>query len=338
MPYEKPWTSFEEQLEILKKRGLSITDESKALGALKRIGYYRLSGYWYPFKKRSDSCCDLMNPINIKVQQQKLKKEKVEKIVLDAFLKGATFENAVKLYVFDKKLRLLVLDAVERIEIALRTDISHTLGELDRFAYLEANHLSNDFTQKIDNKTGVSSHMTWVQSHAKLINRSKDEFMKSYKTKYGLPVPIWIACEVWDFGTLSKLFSGLKPEHQIKIARKYGISDGAVFGSWLKSLNYLRNVCAYHSRLWNRNIVDQPKKPPEGDAPLFECAWQNGHTQARVFLLLYITQFLLTKINPSSSWWTRLVALIDKDFPNLDKLNIDLKSMGEIEGWRDWRW
>lgn len=338
MPYEKPWTSFEEQLEILKERGLSITDESKALEALKRIGYYRLSGYLYPFKKRSDECCVLTNPVNIKVQQKKSQKEKVERIVLDEFLSGATFENAVKLYVFDKKLRLLVLDAVERIEVALRVDVAHTLGELGRFSYLEAEHLSNDFTQKIDNKTGVSSHIAWVQSHARLINRSKDEFMKSYKKKYGLPVTIWIACEVWDFGTLSRLFSGLKPEHQIHIAQKYGISNGAVFASWLKSLNYLRNVCAHHSRLWNRNIVDQPKKPTEGDAPLFEAAWKDSHRQARVFLLLYITQFLLMKIHPESSWWRRLITLIDEDFPDLSELNIDLKSMGEIEGWNDWKW
>lgn len=338
MPYEKPWTSFEEQLELLKERGLSITDESKALEGLKRIGYYRLSGYWYPFKKRSNECCVLTDPVNIKVQQQKSQREKVEKIVLDEFLNGATFENAVKLYVFDKKLRLLVLDAIERIEVALRVDVSHTLGKLGRFSYLEAEHLSNDFTQKIDNKTGVSSHITWVQNHAKLINRSKDEFMKSCKKKYGLPVPIWIACEVWDFGTLSKLFSGLKPEHQIKIANKYGISNGAIFASWLKSLNYLRNICAHHSRLWNRNMVDQPKKPTEGDVPLFEAAWQDPHTQARVFLLLYITQSLLTKINPRSSWWQRLMTLINEDFPDLSELDIGLKSMGEIEGWSDWKW
>ncbi len=57
MPYSKPWISHQEQLDRLKQRGLAVTDDKKALSYLKRIGYYRLSGYWYPFRERSELCC-----------------------------------------------------------------------------------------------------------------------------------------------------------------------------------------------------------------------------------------------------------------------------------------
>ena len=99
--------------------------------------------------------------------------------------------------------------------------------------------------------------------------REEVTFIDHHKKKYGLPLPIWIASEVWDFGTLSHLFGGMREKEQDAIAERYGICNGCVFASWLRSLNYLRNVCAYHSRLWNRNMTDQPRKPANDEAILF---------------------------------------------------------------------
>ena len=104
--YEKPWLSYREQLDKLKNRGLAVTDESKALEYLERIGYYRLSGYWHPFRERSELFC----PVGAGIP--KGKKTKPTSTVLDGFKPGASFEAAVRLYVFDKKLRLLALDAL----------------------------------------------------------------------------------------------------------------------------------------------------------------------------------------------------------------------------------
>ncbi len=124
--------------------------------------------------------------------------------------------------------------------------------------------------------------------------------------KYGLPLPIWVVCEIWDFGTLSTLFAGMTKADQDEIANKYRISDGQVLASWLRSLNYLRNVCAHHSRLWNRNIVDQPKLPRNGEVSWTDPFIGNSHCLARPFLLLCISKHLLTTINPSSTWGERL--------------------------------
>ena len=132
MNYSKPWQSYQQQLNLLKSRGLVVSDEAKALEHLERIGYYRLSGYWYSFRERSEVCCPLEAIVG-----RKYKKGQTDKLVLDAFKQGAAFSHAVDLYVFDKKLRLLVLDALERIEIAIRVDVAYTLGQKDPFAYLK---------------------------------------------------------------------------------------------------------------------------------------------------------------------------------------------------------
>ena len=326
MSYDKPWKSYQEQLELLTQRGLIITDTEKALHYLERIGYYRLSGYLYPFRERSGIYCPLPTSGN-----KKFKKGSTNRLVLDNFKQGAYFQNAVELYVFDKKLRLLVLDALERIEIGLRADISHTLGKKDAFAYLKPELLFEGFASKIDNNTGLTAHHQWLTRHAGLVTRSKEDFIKHHKTKYGLPLPIWVVCEIWDFGTLSTLFAGMTASDQDEVANKYGLSDGRIFASWLRSLNYLRNVCAHHSRLWNRNIVVRPKLPAINEVSWTEHFIGNDHYQTRAYLLLCISKHLLIIINPSSTWWKRLNKLLS-EFPDLNHLELNLKSMGVIEG------
>lgn len=329
--YQKPWLSYQEQLQQLKNRGLAVTDEPKALEYLERIGYFRLSGYWYPFRERSGLFCPVGKGF------PKKKKTKPTNSVTDTFKPGSSFETAVKLYVFDKKLRLLALDALERIEVALRVDIAHTLGKHDPFAYLNPDLLFEGFAKVADSATGLPQHVDWMTKQARQINRSKEDFIKHNKKKYGHPLPIWIACEVWDFNTLSELYDGMHPEDQNEIASKYGIQNGRTLASWLRSLNYLRNVCAHHSRLWNRNIIDQPKKPPESVVPELEKAWKPGNEQvpARPFLLLCISQKILQAINPSSSWWQRFSDLME-EFPKDEKLGLGWGAFGVAREWQNW--
>lgn len=326
MSYPKPWKSYADQLDQLISRGMVVTDRALALDYLERIGYYRLSGYWFAFRERSGPLC-LLNEHSRKPQ-----KVREERIVLDAFRAGTTFQNAVDLYVFDKRLRLLVMDALERIEVALRADVSHTLGQLDRFAYLKPELFHNEFSVKLDKDSGVTRHHEWLGKHAQLIGRSKEEFVRHNRVKYGLPLAIWVACEVWDFGTLSTLFNGLREAEQDAVASQYGVSNGRVFATWLRSLNYLRNVCAHHSRLWNRNIVDQPRLPSSAELAWVTAFETDRHARARCFLLLKITRHLLGVINPRSRWPDRMKAHL-QDFPDLSHLGLNVAGMGAHDGW-----
>jgi abortive infection bacteriophage resistance protein len=327
MAYGKSWLSYEGQLDLLVGRGLQVTDRPKALEYLKRIGYYRLSGYWFPFRERS-------GPLVLLDERGRkpARPNKVETIALDSFKAGATFENAVRLYVFDKQLRLLAMDAMERIEIALRVEISHTLGKLHRFAYLRSDLFHPEFSDELDKDKGVSGHHAWLSTHAQLISRSKEEFVRHNKIRYGLPLAIWVACEVWDFGTMSRLFAGMREQEQDVIAVKYAIRNGRIFASWLRSLNYLRNVCAHHSRLWNRNIVDQPKLPLPAEVAWVTPFENDVHLRARCYLLLYIARHLLQVVNPKSSWSGRMKKHL-QGFPALDHLGLNLADMGAPQGW-----
>jgi abortive infection bacteriophage resistance protein len=328
--YPKPWRSYSDQLDQLIDRGMAVTDRARALDYLERIGYYRLSGYWFAFRERSEPLC-LLDEFG-----RKPKKVREERIALDAFRAGTTFQNAVDLYVFDKQLRLLVMDALERIEVALRVDVSHTLGQLDRFAYLKPELFHDEFSVKLDKDTGVTRHHEWLGKHAQLIGRSREEFVRHNRAKYGLPLAIWVACEVWDFGTLSTLFNGLREAEQDTIACQYGVSNGRVFATWLRSLNYLRNVCAHHSRLWNRNIVDQPKLPSSSEQAWVTPFEADAHARARCFLLLKITRHLLRVVNPRSSWADRMKAHL-RAFPDLSHLGLNLAGLGAHCGWEaDW--
>ena len=331
MAYEKPWSSYDSQLDQLIARGMVVTDRARALDYLERIGYYRLSGYWFAFRERSEACCPL-DPGRF----GKPRKVRVDRLALDVFKPGTCFQHAVDLYVFDKKLRLLALDALERIEIALRVDIAHRLGEQDRFAYLNPDLFFPGFSKTPDKQSGLTRHHEWLAKHAGLIGRSKEDFIRHNREKYGLPLAIWVVCEIWDFGTLSTLFAGMREADQDAIASKYGVANGRLFASWLRSLNYLRNVCAHHSRLWNRNIVDQPKLPTAEELPWTAAFTGNAHRLARPFLLFCIAQHLLDRINPTSSWGCRFQALL-AEFPSQSGLSLEGMGM-PAEDWASELW
>ncbi len=307
-----------------------MDDRAKAMEYLKKIGYYRLSGYWYPFREQTGPFIRLTDDF------KKPKKLKEENLRLDRFLPRASFQNAIDLYVFDKKLRLIALDALERIEVALRVDVSHTLGKEDRFAYLRPDLFHRSFSEEL-NGDGLTNHHRWLGKHAGLITRSKEDFISHNRTRYGMPIPIWVACEVWDFGTMSTLFAGMREKDQDAISKKYGISNGRVFASWLRSLNYLRNVCAHHSRLWNRNIVDQPKLPPDDEASFVKAFKGQERLISRPFLLFCIAQHLMKKINPTSTWQLRVRQLLEDEFPDLGHLDLNLASIGVDKHWKR-RW
>lgn len=329
--YGKPWLSIADQIDRLVSRGMVVDDKAKAADYLERIGYYRLSGYWHEFRERAPFC-----PLD-EATGGKPRRVRIERPVLDDFKVGTRFVDAVTLYIFDKQLRMLILDALERIEIALRVDLSHRMGNKDPFAYLKPELLHDGFARKVQSESGLTQHHEWLTKHAALVKRSRETFMVHNKQKYGLPLPLWVVCEVWDFGCMSTFFSGLKTDDQDDIAHSYGVYDGRVFASWLRGLNYLRNVCAHHGRLWNRNIVEEPKLLPEGAVPALDVFLQVPALRTRPFLLVCICQHLMQAINPTSSWGHRMRQHLEA-FPDLTHVGVSLQGMGVDKEWRQRVW
>lgn len=310
----KPWLSFSDQLEQLRERGLEVENRAAALDYLKRLGYYRLSGYWYPLREidRTTSARE-GRPVR-----------------KDRFVPGSRFEDVVKLYVFDKKLRLLALDALERIEMAVRVDVAHLLGQRDQRAHENPDCLHGNFARrpiKSGPDKGKTVHDLWLAKYNILLHRARKEpFVAHHMTHYG-SLPVWVAIEVLDFGALSKLFSGMAHEDQEAIAAIYSAPTGKAFAQWLRSLNFIRNVSAHHSRLWNINVVEI-STVPEG--------WSKELKPSRPFFYFCLIQQLMRVICPNSSWGDRYKALLAEEFPRLANQQLSLKDMGVVEGWENW--
>jgi abortive infection bacteriophage resistance protein len=305
--YNKPYLTFQQQLELLKARGLEVTDDATALSYLSRIGYYRLSAYWYSQRRTS------------LVQDPSTKKISVHRE--DDFHPGSRFQHALELYVFDKRLRLLVLDAIERIEVAIRVDIAYQLGAQDPFAHTNPALLHGNFTKKLNPATGRTRYQDWLDKYNQVLSRSKEDFVRHYKQKYGLPLPIWVSVELWEFGMLSMFYQGMTVADKTAIAVKYGVPDWQVMETWLRSLNFVRNVAAHHSRLWNKNLVDQPKLPKLGDIAEFDPLVGKPDINSRLYVVLCILIYFMRGICPNSSWPQRLREMLDT-FPNVPKLTV----------------
>lgn len=296
----KPWLTPKSQLTLLKERGLIVSDDKRALHYLQTLGYYRLSGYFYPFRELKDG------------------------IRIDAFIKNSQFDDVLKLYLFDKGLRLLAFDALERIEMAIRTDIAHTLGSRHPNAHEMPEHLDFEFTQRFYDKkySQKSLHQKWLDKYDGLIARSKtQDFIAHHLDKYGR-LPIWVACEILDFGALSHLYGGMKPKDRQKIATKYQ-TDERLLIQWLRSLNFVRNVVAHHGRLWNLNIVERSD---------FNKSFANiGLENHKTFGYFYVMAHLLSVISPKSTWKLRLISHIRDNFPKVGNNAISLDDFGYLD-------
>lgn len=311
----KPWRTFDEQLAVLQERGLAVDNATAALDYLERLGYYRLSGYWYPLRE-----IDLDASF---AQQQAVR--------LDHFVSGCRFEDVVRLYVFDKKLRLLALDALERIEMAVRVNVAHTLGQRNPLAHENPDCLHGNFTKKKITRgpeAGKTKHQLWLSKYQALLHRARKEPFVSHHTQQYGKMPIWAAVELWDFGLLSKLFEGMQHGDQAHIASIYGAPSGQAFAQWLRSLNFIRNVCAHHSRLWNINVVERSAVPPDWPAQLHN---------ARPFFYFCIMQQLLSVICPRSTWGQRFARLLNEEFPQSNSARLSLEDFGVYAGWADVR-
>ena len=303
----KPHKAFPEQLQLLLSRGLVIADEAEALRTLEKLGYYRLAGYFYPLRQTY--------PPGTPGRK-------------DAFFEGASFELIADLYEFDKKLRLLTLDVVERLEVALRVCIAHDLGRLAPDAHRLEAYFDGRFTRK--RRDGRSGFDDWQDKFNERAKRSNDDFVHHHARAYGGEMPIWVAIEIWDFGMLSRFYAGMRFKEKNRLAYKLGRLTAAQLESWLKTLNFVRNVAAHHSRLWNRNVPEVPGIPPAADVPLLAHLHTPEKPAYRLYGALCCAQYLLRSIQPNAAWADQLRALLGT-FPVSDLVAID--GAGFPPGW-----
>lgn len=274
MDYNKPPLTVAEQVIKLRERGLKFDNEAKAQKYLYNISYYRLRAYTYPFQDNSQE----NHP----------------------FVKDVTFEQIIELYVFDRKLRLLIFDAIEKIEIALRTQIIY------HYALKHGSH----WQLKIElcrNQKRFSEHLDSLQ---KEIERCNETFIDHYNSKYSNPTqpPSWMSLEVSSIGLLSKIFQNLQkcPEKKA-ITAHFGLRDVTIIENWMLCFSTLRNICAHHGRVWNRRLTEI-KLPTH---PTHTFLKNTLFRRNKLYATLSCIQYVLKRINTGSTFHERLKELIE---------------------------
>ena len=160
------------------------------------------------------------------------------------------------------------------------------------------------------------------------MDRSSEEFVSRFRGKYTSEVhlPMWMVTEVMSFGQLYTIFKNLQRNEQQYLSQHFGLFP-PVMESWLHCLNFIRNVCAHHSRLWNREIPIRPMLPDERHCPEWHrpVSFRND----RAFAVLTLINYLLARIDPQNDWHYRLVKLL-AEYPEVPK-----RSMGFPDKWQD---
>ena len=292
MLYSKPAVSIPDQITKLKARGLAIGDEAFAIHCLSNISYYRLRAYTYPFQDNTQPNHPFIVPV--------------------------TFEQIIELYVFDRKLRSMVFDAMEKIEIAMRTQIIH------QFAIPYGSHWQLNETLFRD----VNRFNSQIQSLQTEISRSNETFIEHYKKTYTEPVdpPSWMSLEVSSFGLLSQMFWNLKksPE-KIAVVKHFGLNNIELLENWMLCFSHIRNTCAHHGRLWNRRLTAHITLPKNPSNPFIQ---NRNIWPYKPYAALCCMQYIMQSISPDTSFKDGLKALM-KSCPLKQE-----KEMGFSENWR----
>jgi abortive infection bacteriophage resistance protein len=311
--FTKPAVSVDQQLEILERRGLSVRQPARAKRFLEVVSFFRLSIYMRPFQIPGND---------------------------DHLFKANTeFKQVIALYAFDRELRLLVIDAIERVEVAVRATLNnHMSCKYQTDTACSGSHwfLNRDlFNQEYNHKRLIryledkqeteatqltrdivkisSSNATSEIKQQRIAQRSKENYPRFYQQNYQSPslMPSWAMTEELTLGSLSHMYQGLKRDADRKaIAKRFDVPH-EVLVSWLHTLNFVRNCCAHHSRLWNRELAVQPKIPHGALWQLPErLAVSQIQPQRRIYVVLLLLAHLMRQVSPDSQWHNKVKALI----------------------------
>ena len=295
-----------DHIDRLRSRGMDV-DEHLAAQWLTNVSYYRLSAYWYPARVFDANGERLEN-----------------------YRDDTSFSDVVALYEADRKLRTLIHDGIERIEVAMRTRVGELLVFSDPLFYKSSEFFRDGFDQA-----------AWQKTVDKRISRafnSKNSAIRHYHSNYEQYYPFWVLAEVLDFADISKLFAGLKTADQQRIAEDLGfrveISDLTKnqreklkkrnpLAVWLQQLTIIRNTCAHHGRLWNKSFVPAPTTAFRTQAG-FEYL-PVGQSE-RIYGALIIMAHILNITSPGTSWPEKVNLLLDDSF--LSNPLVDHRSLG----------
>jgi len=290
--YTKTCTLPRDLILLLKTRGLIIADEQRAINYLTNIGYFRFSAYLYPL-------LDMPKENHI-------------------YKSDTNFNMALDMYRFDRKLRILLFNEIEKIEVAIRSAMNNIITDV----------LGDVFW--MTNAINFCNHAIFAKTTALIqteIEKTKEEFIEHFKSKYSNPFPpAWMISEIIPLGVLYNVFNNLKSK---SIKKKVAISFGLplpTFTSWMLVLSNLRNLCGHHARLWNKEI---PILSHNLNNPVFPWITPDITDMKRIYFRICIIKYLLFTVSPNNRFTQKLKSLLD------EYTTIDIRAMGFPVNWEN---
>lgn len=311
--YAKVWLTHDQQLDLMDARGIEIGDREEAITHLRTIGYYRLSGYWYPFRTRTPEHREGFDTPSSDVNP------------------GCTMQSIAYACNLDRQFRNQLWRAIERVEVAIRVAIAYQIGMKGGLAYLDSSNLAPGCLRATDHDPEITHFDEFCTRLRKAIEGSREDFAQHFREKYDGDMPIWAAIELWDFGTLARFYQIMSGADRLVVAQAFGLMKPATLGSWLQSLNILRNYCAHHSRLNRRKFVNSPAIPASRALPEFaHLRSLNPRDQKRLYPLLCVLSYLMGFAAPDSSWREDMADFIRNIDP---EMNVTLGDYGIPDDW-----
>ncbi|KAA6447026.1 Abi family protein [Bacillus atrophaeus] len=276
----KVFKTHEEQLEILKQRGLKVDDDTEALNTLKKINYYRLTGYMLTMK------------------------------VNDEFHSDASFNDAVRLYNFDEKLRRILLRAIESIETSFKAQLAYNFAETyGPLGYLFSENFNYEHI-----------HKDFIEKLSKTIMNSSDLFVVHHRNHYNSQLPIWGAVELLTMGNVSKFYKNMHNKDKKVVSKNlYDGLSHAVLSNWLEAITILRNTCAHYSRVYNKKFSFSIRLSPKIKL-----------NNSKLVSFIYILMILL-----SEHEWKRFLnsfLVLTEEYDDV----IEMHHMGFHDNWKEY--
>lgn len=295
----KQTTTISEQIEKLKKRGLIVENVDEAEYYLRIHNYYSITGYLHAFKKDEECYCD-----------------------------GTTFGKMCKIYEFDRRIKNILLYALEIVEHTLKAKISYNFshvkfddekinmddGKLNPLAYLTSTY----FQKEDEHRKFKGMLKTAVKRNSKI------PFIAHHLANYEgkIPIPIWVSVEIWTMGMTSNFYRNMPNPIKRKVANEYG--TGMIqLESWVENIRYLRNLVAHGMRLYDFKIQKTPKK--------CKALFDYHRITYKIFDIVYIMKFLIFDVKEWNNYILKNIKTLFDEYSSY----IDISALGFPNNWQE---
>jgi abortive infection bacteriophage resistance protein len=271
-----------------------MEDPKKAEDLLTYVNYYKLRAYFIPFDEGGRSGDH-------------------------KFKAGTNFQDVFRLYRFDRKLRILVNDMLERFELAVRT----------RWAFELSQAKGGQAHEDVANFSRPDLHRRSLENLKEQYEKSKEQFAEHHKKTYPslFTPPVWVSVELLSFGDVSFWLRNTKSQGiKRRVSSSFGDFEPIFFEDFVKQASMVRNMCSHHSRLWNRVLPFAPRRIRRSrfDQSLLN---RGSGSDSKLYNFLAILAFIGDEISPGHSWSDRLVEFLEKDESRLTQMGFP----------KDWR-